>query len=692
MANSAGGDTASKLNARQINPWMLSTKWYLHVEGSDALALKAFVAPHREISNMVKSYFANATKLLGSTADLVLQKINSPDHIKDGITNVPFHKHEQPETLPIYCGVVTSLLNLLLEDREHYEKTLPEDTIIALNVFESALEGSMITTHDTSDELHKLLLQLWHREWATPSQESDIPDPTVRTLALRSLLADGSFKEPSAVAPDIAKFEHLMRLTSVREIHNLAALKYDGNQLKAANDVLPWLQEKLPTTFNSLRSLQHRATAIVYSTPSLPNAWWIDRENWTHLLYKGYPVKMDHISQVFDKLEQQSITHFEEKVLLKQKIRIDYDHIHDNLNKTDVGYSFLTEPENKKLFGNRDRLINAVLADPELKAKFFNSHADGSVTYNKNAWREWLHDYGVHSANMIMSCEMKAGAPSRLTELWNMCFGNTTMRTRNLLIQGLFTVINRKYTKTGNISGHDKLIPHALDALTGDMIIQDLAIARSFAELAVQICYPGDTALMDLYRYNLFVNNTKAFDTATVTEHMYRLTRNICSFQIGVRDWRQIHAAFARKLCGQAEHLLDVGDEDTAQVLQYGHGRSVHDNIYGTSGNVQGTSALPEDILPLFLEASTEWQITTLTVPGKPMSIYSHSAFIYLTTQVVCAFHIGKHKDNSLRLLFQQTRKRHLLLSQLVLRQLDQPYRLIPMISLPRLLLCSCLH
>ncbi|KZP14432.1 hypothetical protein FIBSPDRAFT_959644 [Athelia psychrophila] len=250
--NSAGSDSASKLNARQINPWMLSTKWYLHVEGADTTTLKDFVAPNKEIGAMVKSYFANATKLLGSTADLVLQKINSPDHIKDGITNVPFHKHEQPETLPIYCGVVTSLLNLLLEDREHYEKTLPQDTIIALNVFESALEGSMSTTHDTSDELHKLLLQLWHREWATQSQESDIPDPTIRTLALRSLLADGSFKEPSAVAPDIAKFEHLMRLTSVREIHNLAALKYDGNQLKAANDVLPWLQEKLPTTFNTL--------------------------------------------------------------------------------------------------------------------------------------------------------------------------------------------------------------------------------------------------------------------------------------------------------------------------------------------------------------------------------------------------------------------------------------------------------
>lgn len=81
-ANSAGGDATSNLNSRQINPWMLTTKWYLHVEGADALALKNFVAPHKEIAVMVKSYFAEATQLLSSTEELVRQKINSPDHIK----------------------------------------------------------------------------------------------------------------------------------------------------------------------------------------------------------------------------------------------------------------------------------------------------------------------------------------------------------------------------------------------------------------------------------------------------------------------------------------------------------------------------------------------------------------------------------------------------------------------------------
>lgn len=537
-----------------------------------------------------------------------------------GITNTPFHKHEQTTTLPEYCAVVTSLISLLLQDRNHYERTLSEATIVALNVFESAMEQSVLSTTAATVAVHELLIKLWHREWQSPSSEFDIPDPTIRTLALRSLKEDGSFKDPSAVTPDIAKFEYLMRLSAVQEIRTLARVKYNGNQHKAANDVLPWLQEKFVSPFNSLMSLQHRATSIVYNTPSLPNTWWMDTDDWSHMLYKGYSVKMDDIANVFDQLEKQSISQFEEKVLLGLKIKVEYTRLADNLRSTEVGYSFLTDPQNQDTFGNRDRFINAVLADPELRAQFFITHADGSMSYNKHAWRAWLHEYGLHSANMLMSCEMKAGAPGRLTELWNMCFGNTPMRTRNMVMQGFFTVLNRKYTKTGNISGYDKLIPHALDALTADMLIQDLAIARPFAELAIQICFPDDEEKKDLYRYNLFVANAKAFDTATITDHMHRLTRPICSFQIGVRDWRQIHAAFARKHCGQAEQLMEMGEEDTAQIRQFGHGRSVHDGIYGRSANSIDKCALPEDILPLYLEASTEWQIKTLTVPGKHLS------------------------------------------------------------------------
>lgn len=71
------------------------------------------------------------------------------------ITNVPF------------CGVVTLLLNLLLQDKQHYEKNLPKDMVVALNIFESVLEESMTTGQDTSCKLHNLLLQLWHGEWAS---------------------------------------------------------------------------------------------------------------------------------------------------------------------------------------------------------------------------------------------------------------------------------------------------------------------------------------------------------------------------------------------------------------------------------------------------------------------------------------------------------------------------------------------
>lgn len=167
------------------------------------------------------------------------------------------------------------------------------------------------------------------------------------------------------------------------------------------------------------------------------------------------------------------------------------------------------------------------------------------------------------------------------------------------------------------ITGINKLIPHALDAPTADIIIQDLALIHPFAELAIQICFPDNTAMMYLYCHYLFINYNKPFDTLTVTNYMCSLTSPICSFPIGVRDWRQIHTTLAHKHCGQAGQLVKMGAQATMQILQYGHGWSVHDSIYRWSGNAQGGSTLPEDVLPLHLTASTEWQLETLTVPGE---------------------------------------------------------------------------
>lgn len=211
---------------------------------------------------------------------------------------------------------------------------------------------------------------------------------------------------------------------------------------------------------------------------------------------------MDQIREVFSNLDQSTVSQWEDKVLCGLKIRVDYDSIADDLTNTEVSYSFLSDPRNK-MFHNRDHLTLAILDDPALHTRFTTKTPDGAdVVWDKHAMQEWLLEYAKFSGLQATRTEMLAGAPGRSTELHAMNYCNTPTRTtRNLTAMDKYISVMRIYTKTNGITGLDRLIPHALDVLTADLSVQDLAIARPFAEHAIQICYPDRPDVIDLYKY-----------------------------------------------------------------------------------------------------------------------------------------------------------------------------------------------
>jgi hypothetical protein len=82
------GDVHPKdLNARAISPWLLTTKWHLHVAGHNPHKLQALVEPlkHRDMPRLVASvklYYANAIDLIARTDELTLQHLNTADPAK----------------------------------------------------------------------------------------------------------------------------------------------------------------------------------------------------------------------------------------------------------------------------------------------------------------------------------------------------------------------------------------------------------------------------------------------------------------------------------------------------------------------------------------------------------------------------------------------------------------------------------
>ena len=284
-------------------------------------------------------------------------------------------------TLNQYCTVIIRQLAMLMRAKKTYTIPLSSELQQTIGAFRDALdEGDQ---DQAQEHLHHVFMALWKQKWR-PTADNLIPCPTIRALALITLYPDGHFAEPHQVTGLIAKWERCMRLAFVKEI---SALSESAEEEEACSMLQPWFTEKSLCPFNSLRSLQHRASAIAKSTMGLGRVLWVDRENWTTLLYQGTRISLDQMIEINKAIEDELINAWEGKVLLGLNVRVEYSNIVENLGNTNVGYSFLTDPRNDT-FKQRDRLLLAILEDPVQSRNFVQVNPQTSaVIWNKSSLR-----------------------------------------------------------------------------------------------------------------------------------------------------------------------------------------------------------------------------------------------------------------------------------------------------------------
>lgn len=507
-----------------------------------------------------------------------------------------------------YSNPVCGLLAMLLRPQTDYRFSLPtpvEEAIQHLMTHQGDIKAAARRVFD-------VLLLLWTRRW-TPTEDQTIADPTIRFLALSSLKSDGGFKDASAITPELAKFQYCMRLVFLKAIH-----EEGGDVLEKCRQMQPWFTEKHDTTFNTIRSLQHRASDIVYRTINLPNIWWIDEDDFQTLLYKGDRIQFADIRRMISRLQLDMKAKWEQDVLCGLNIRVSYGRLCDDLSCKEVGYSFLSDQRNK-CFLDPTLLASAILSDPVLRGQFIIH--DTSV-WNVHRLRQWLVNYCMLTEWQLVAAGITTGSPSRGTELTSMTLVNSAeYPLRNLVVFGEYLTLLCTYQKTSALTGNDRCIPHALDAFCSDLMVQSLAIARPFAIFAVSLIYPGQPGVIQLYQKHLFVNHAKLFVTEDITAVLQKITLVSLGCRLGVNGWRHVSTAFRRKLCTRMDELVEQDEMESIEALQSGHSRQTENRVYGVSADALAGAS--EDILPLFLKASTDWQVECHLVPGGLPLAYS---------------------------------------------------------------------
>ena len=337
-----------------------------------------------------------------------------------GINNTPLHHHQEAATLKEYTRPIAALLAMLMrtDDEECYFIPLPEYLEDAIN----QLEESLINGEGIIQSIHGVLKQVWMTKWVkTP--DNPIPCPTERLVALQTLEADGSHKDASYVTNPLAKLQYCIRLACLKEIKILSTTIFDGDDEAALNSLVPWFTEKTNSPFSRIRSLQHRASSIAYSTMGMPRVWWTDRKKWEEMLYKGDKVHIGDLRKMFASMESNLVELWEKKVLAGLSIHVSYGDIKDDNTNHNVGYSFLSDRRNS-CFADRDLFLKAITRNQEIFGRFAVIR-NGRVIWDKGALMTWLRDYAEFQKLVLARCEMLSGAPGRGTELTAMIYRNT---------------------------------------------------------------------------------------------------------------------------------------------------------------------------------------------------------------------------------------------------------------------------
>ncbi|KAJ7098481.1 hypothetical protein C8R43DRAFT_251881 [Mycena crocata] len=625
-------------DARQVSPWMQRTGWHLLTRGYDVADLRRLVAmPKKDDPEMpglhalVDWYVEIANGLLENTSELVLQMLNSADPDKDGINNTPLHRHQQESSdyqyaLPL-VQLVATLLRCLAESEPDVE-VYRVPTSPALTAALRALQTELIKLNGEVKRdkkcktlpsralrrLEHVFNLLWEGDWPR-ERGGPMADPTLCFLALSSLRAGGEFALPKDTTGRIAK------LCRGIQFHVLVTIHYQCENmqetpLNVMEGLQVWVTEKKESTFARLMSLQHYASTLAFITMGMPSIWWLDRVKWDRLLYRGQEVSLENLQEIVGTLEDDILRMMREDVLLGQEhIRVDWKTLHDVLDSSENGYSFLSDEKNVFFDEHGQDLMNAILRNPVLRARFTYTLPDGKLGWNHHAMREFNAKVAETELCLMVKSDLSVGASPRGTELTSMLARNHALRSRNMMALAGTIGLFRKYTKTGNITQSDRLIPHALPAFVASCLVHIHLFARPLCQFFATKLYPTQPEIAVKYAEMVFMDNGCEFTSERLSSEMGQRSQAVLGWRMSIAPHRHINIAFRSKLCtGATQDLLEQEAASTVQALQSGHTLSTERKIYGLTPDA--LAGAPEDVIAIYLDISTEWQKVLRLIPG----------------------------------------------------------------------------
>ncbi|RPD52088.1 hypothetical protein L227DRAFT_477938, partial [Lentinus tigrinus ALCF2SS1-6] len=427
---------AGQVDYRQMSPWHTTTGWYSWLADKQPQDIfpysdhpKAAQEQWTTVIDWVHCFFDYAYHLPSASSELALQILNTEAGNSE-FNHTPFGPHQMGDTQQAYRQLFTQFIIFLIriaDSTSNYDLKLPVDVQEALQEFQqlALTPTASYQASGVQEFICNILIALWTKTYP-PVGRTLFNDPTIRFIMHTQVKPDLSLKDPHQVTGILAKMTYCMRLAFLAYAHQQFDPETPENTLATeVRSLQPWFTVGQESTFHTIRSLQHRASALVMSSQNEPNMAWKDGSDYTVMIFKGGQVSLPNLISCQAALEDRSIHILLHDLLFDHNFSIDISRLRDDMGNSDPDYSLFTDRVNRPVLGPVDRLAQHILDTPALCERFVLAIENGEVIWNAVNLSIWLSTYTQFNLLCLVQVEMNCGAPGRTTELTAMPRVNT---------------------------------------------------------------------------------------------------------------------------------------------------------------------------------------------------------------------------------------------------------------------------
>ena len=239
----------------------------------------------------------------------------------------------------------------------------------------------------------------------------------------------------------------------------------------------------------------------------------------------------------------------------------------DNLNRTETGYSFLTDDVNM-LYRFENALICRVMNDEdEERAHTFHSGvSDGKLLYKAAACRRFLEAGQSFLALYATACHMSHGQPSRGMELFTATWRTVGNSQVSFRISDGEVYLCIYFHKPDTMKGHQFLVPYFQCARLSLLGVAYMVLVRPLEIRFARLTCP---AAASVYNTHIFVGPSGRWQTRHLTMAIEKHTEPVLGFKLDTRSMRQVLIFILHKHAGASflQPDREYEEEDDPQEL-----------------------------------------------------------------------------------------------------------------------------